>query len=118
MLIIIMHNRQDYLRVLLSFAETKGVENAKIIKLKDIDFSMLEKKIVSIFNKGGFIDEYDTAFVAEVKDEEKAKHLLKLIENDTTLNLFNLVDKGFICTVPFSQIKDIEFESSFVREGI
>jgi fructose-specific phosphotransferase system IIA component len=116
MLMIIMHNKKDYLEALVSLARRNNITDVTIIEKKDIGVRLIGQSASFLFHRGNLSSAYDKAFVAVVKDEQKARHLLDLIENDDDLNLLNLEDKGFICTVPFQQIKHLELESTKIKE--
>ena len=104
MLTIVMHNRQDYLASLISLAKKNDIADAKIIDKKDIGVRLIGESANFVFHKGNLLTAYDKAFVAVIRDEKKVKRLLDLIENDAELNLLNLEDKGFICTLPFDSL--------------
>ena len=112
MLMIIMHNRKDYLSSLLWLMNREDVIDATIVEKESIGSSLIGKSTSFIFHSGGISSEYDRALIAVVDGEEKAKYLLDLIENDTTLNLNNVQDRGFICTLPFQKIRDLELMSN------
>lgn len=105
MLIIVMHNRQKYLEHLLLIAKKEGIPDATIIEKKGIGCFLIGTREDVIYHKGEFRSEYDRAFISVTKNKERAKHLLDLIENDALLKLLNVKDKGFICIVPFQQIR-------------
>jgi fructose-specific phosphotransferase system IIA component len=116
MLMIVMHNREDYLKALVSLAKRNDITDAKVINNKDIGVRLIGQSASFIFRKGNLLSAYDKAFVAVIKDEKKMKHLLDLIENDVALNLLNEEDKGFICTLPLRQIKHLELKSNNIKE--
>jgi len=117
MLLIVMHNRKDYLESLILLAKKEGITETTIVEKRNIGIRIIGDSASFIFSKGNLLSTYDKAFVAVLKDEEKIKRLLDLIKNDPILNMLNLEDKGFICTVPFQQIKDLELESAYVKSG-
>ena len=108
MLMIVMHNRKKYLESLLSLMKKENVPDVTIIEKGTVGSRLLGEMAGLTSHKGRISPAYDKALVAVVRGEERAKHLLDLIENDTTLRFLNLKDKGFICTVPFGQIKSLE----------
>lgn len=61
---------------------------------------------------------YDKAFVAVIRDEEKVKSLIELVETDLSLLFLNMEDKGFICAFPFHYIKNFELESLMQKEEL
>lgn len=115
MLIIVMHSNQDYLRELLSLMHRENITDVTIIKKEGIGSYLIGEGRSFLSRRGRFSNDYDRALVAVIKGEEKARHLLDLMENDDSLGSFNLEDKGFICTMPFQQIKNLELESSSVK---
>jgi len=110
MLTIVMHNREKYLKSLLSLMKKENVTRATIVEKDAVGSHLVGEKAGLISYEGRISPAYDKALVAVVEGEEKAKHLLDLIENDPNLRLLNLKDKGFICTVPFQQIKSLELD--------
>lgn len=118
MLMIVMHNRGDYLKSLISLAIRNNITDVTIVERKDIGVRLIGQSASFMFHEGHLSSAYDKAFVAAIRDEKKARDLLDLIENDADLKLLNLEDKGFICTVPFQQIKHLELElASIKKEG-
>lgn len=115
MLLIIMHNRSDYLQALVQQATKQAVTETTIIEKEGIGSHLLGNSINYIFHKGDISSAYDKAFVA-VLENEQAKRLLDSIENNDFLNLLNLGDKGFICSVPFQKIRNLVLEASCVKE--
>jgi len=111
MLMVVMHNRKDYLDALVLLAKKANITDARIVEKEDIGIRLIGESTSFIFRKGHLSSAYDKAFVAVIKDKEKTKQLLDLIENDTSLILLNLEDKGFICTLPFQEIKSLGLES-------
>ncbi len=114
MLLIIMHNRQDYLKSLLLVMKKKNITNTTIIQQKSIGSHLISKEIDFIFHKGKILNNYDKALVSAIKNEAKAKQLLELI--DATSRLLNLDDTGFICTMPFQYIKHLRLEASYIKK--
>ena len=114
MLMIILHNRQDYLKSLLLVMKKKNILNTTIIEKKNIGSHLIGKEIDFIFHKGKILNSYDKALVSAIKNEEKVKHLLDLIS--ATSRLLNLADTGFICTVPFQYIKHLRLEASYIKQ--
>jgi len=112
MLIIIMHNNQNYLDSLTQMAGKEGIKDITIVKGKGIGSRLIGQNTDFIFSKGKIFDAYDKAFVAVIKGEKKAKHFLNTIEQDNYLDRLNVEDKGFICAVPFHYIKHVELESA------
>jgi len=106
MLLIIMHNRHNYLQSLAQLAHKQGITDTTIIKKKDIGAHLIGTGTNYFFHKGSILSAYDKAFIAVMKNEQ-AEHLLDLIENDNSLNLHNIEDKGFICSVPFQRIRNL-----------
>jgi fructose-specific phosphotransferase system IIA component len=119
MLMIVMHNNPEYLNSLIQLAKKEGIANATIIEGENIGSRLVGEDVSFIFHKGSISKAYDKAFIAVIKGEDKTKHFLEVIENDFTLRWLNVEDRGFICTVPFQQIKYLELESSKIKkEGL
>jgi fructose-specific phosphotransferase system IIA component len=112
MLMVVMHNNEHYLEALLSFLWKEGVVDATIVEKGDIGLSMIGGGGSYVFHKGVISSEYDRALVAVVRGEEKTRLLLHSIEKDPELDSLSWGDSGFICVVPFQQIKRLELESS------
>jgi hypothetical protein len=108
MLMLVMHKRINYLESLITLANKEGLTDATIIQRKGIGAYIYGGGGSFVFHDARFSMEYDKAFVAVIKDRDKAKHLLDLIENDSTLRLLNLGDRAFVCIVPFERIKNLE----------
>jgi len=116
MLVIVMHNNQEYLRSLGQLAKREGITDFTIIKKKGIGARLIGGNPSFIFTKGKISGAYEKAFVAVVKGEEKIRHFLEEIENDSYLDMINITDKGFICALPFHYIKHVELESLSHKE--
>ncbi len=112
MLIIIMHNNQQYLEALVQVARKENINDTTIIKEKNIGTRLIGGEASFIVSRGRMLDVYDKALVVVVKGEEKTKRFLDLIEDDSYLEVLNIQDKGFICAVPFHYIKRVELESA------
>lgn len=108
MLIIVMHNRMDYLESLLLLAGKEHVANARIIDRREMGFSLSGGSEKMIFRKGRLCRKYDKALMIAVKDEEETRRLLELMENDVSLRILNIEERGFVCTIPFQQILDLK----------
>ena len=116
MLIAVLHNNQRYLESLNELARKLGIIDTTIFEKKNIGTRLVGESISLIYHKGEMLPTYDRAFVAVIKGEKEAKFLLDAIENDKDLNLLNADNEGFICIVPFSYIKHLEFESSYIEK--
>lgn len=116
MLVIVMHNNQEYLQSLSQIAKREGITDFTIVKNKGIGMRLIGGNTSFIFTKGKVLDAYEKAFVAVVRGEEKIKHFLDVIENNSDLDMSNIEDKGFICTVPFHYIEYIGLESVSHKE--
>ncbi|MFH1614386.1 MAG: hypothetical protein ABIG61_04790 [Planctomycetota bacterium] len=110
LLIIIMHNKRGYLQSLVRLANKQEITDVTIIECKDIGSYVVGIGTNYFFNQGNISSAYDKAFVAILK-KDQVKHFLDSIENDEFLNLLNLEDKGFICTVPFQRIRNLALAS-------
>ncbi|MGA1825662.1 MAG: PTS sugar transporter subunit IIA [bacterium] len=115
MLMIIMHNRRDYLESLLFIMKRENIHDATIIERKGVGTALLGNKDSPIMHRGSYSSEYNIALLAIIKDNDKAKHLLEIMDNDLTLAHLNFEDKGYLCTVPFQQIKSLELEALSIK---
>lgn len=116
MLIVVLHNNQRYLESLNELARKLGIIDTTIFDKKNIGTRVVGESISLIFHKGEMLPTYDKAFIAVIKGEKEAKCFLSAMENDKDLNLLNAENEGFLCTVPFSYIKHLEFESSYIEK--
>ena len=117
MLVIVMHNNQDYLEYLTQLAVREGIKDFSLVKRKGIGTRVLGGDASFIFSRGSMVEAYEKAFVSVVKGEEKTKHFLDVIENDDYLERLNMQDKGFICVVPFRYVTNFELESPPRHKG-
>ena len=117
MLMIIMHNKRDYLESLDTILRRENINDTTLIEKKGVGTALLGDRDSAIMHRGSLTSEYHFALLAVVRDNEKAKHLLDIIDNDATLATLNFEEKGYLCTVPFQQIKSLELESSSVKRG-
>jgi fructose-specific phosphotransferase system IIA component len=111
MLVIVMHNKREYLEALVKLMRREGISDATVIEKKNIGVRLIGMHSSIIFHKGNLLSIYDKAFVAVIRDEERIKRLINLIETDPDLLFLNTEDKGFICTLPFHYLKNFELES-------
>ncbi len=117
MLIIVMHNQLDYLEAVVSAMKNEGITDATIIEKEGIGASLIGETGTLFFTRGRLSQEYDKALIGIVKDEQKMRRILDAIERDTHIGALNLGDTGFICTVPFRWIKNLELESTKIKKG-
>jgi len=111
MLIIVMHNNDEYLEFLMQLARKENIVDATIVKGGNIGTRLIGGDRSFIVSRGRALDAYDKAFIAVVKGEEKTKHFLDAIKEDSYLEMLNLQDKGFICAVPFYHIEHVGLET-------
>jgi hypothetical protein len=107
MLIIVMHNNQDYLDHLTQLAQRQGIKDFTVIKKERIGVRLIGGDATFTFTRGRMLDAYEKAFVAVVSGEEKIRHFLGTIEQDSYLDMINVQDRGFVCAIPFQHIKDL-----------
>jgi fructose-specific phosphotransferase system IIA component len=116
MLIIVMHNNQDYLDHLTQLAKKEDIRDIAIVKKEHIGTRLIGGDASFTLSRGKMLDAYGRAFVAVVNGEERTRHFLDVIERDHYLDIINIQDKGFVCTVPFYYIKHLELESSTIKK--
>jgi len=114
MLIIVMHNKMEYLNALDSLAHREGITATNIIKRQGLSFSFKGHQANFLFQRGSISEQFDKAFIAVVNPLE-SKRLFELLQNSDDLSTQSLNSEGFICTVPFDKIKNLSFDSSFLR---
>ena len=117
MLIIVMHNNQQYLDRLKQIAMEESINDFALIKEKDIGLRLIGASASYVFSKGKICDAYERAFVAVIKGKEGMEHFFSVIEKDTRLEMLNLETRGFICAVPFHHITSLEIENSSKNEA-
>ncbi|MFH2137838.1 MAG: hypothetical protein ABII88_04965 [Candidatus Omnitrophota bacterium] len=111
MLIIIMHNNKEYLNSIMELAVSKKMKDAKIIEKKGMGSTLIGSDIsFMISTRSNSMDSYNKAFITCVEGAVQAENFLKEIESDKYLNLFNLQDRGFICTLPLNSIAEFNKE--------
>lgn len=116
MLIIVMHNNQNYLDHLIQLARKEGIRDIAIVKKERIGTRLIGGDASFTLSRVKMLDAYGRAFVAVVSGEERTRHFLDVIERDRYLDIINIQDKGFVCTVPFHYIKHLELKSSTIKK--
>jgi fructose-specific phosphotransferase system IIA component len=112
MLLIVMHNRRDYMDALLSLLEKQGITDVTVIEREGIGHDLVGGWTNFIYHDGDLSKEYDKALIAVVDSEEKTKSILDRIDNDSGLRWLNLEDRGFVCAVPFKKVTHLRLEAS------
>jgi len=110
MLVIVMHNRSDYLRQLIVLAREAQIDETAIVEKSDIGIRLIGNTSSITYHRDSLMSAYDKAFVAVVHDEKKAQHFMDLLEHDESLLTFNLNTRGFACTLPFKKIQDLNLK--------
>jgi len=111
MLLIIMHNNEKYLQEICSIIKKEKVAAVKIIEKKGLGSSFSgDSSLAFSLARGQILSEYDKALISVVKDKDSLNHILNLIDQDPTIKLLNLDDKGFICAIPFEKITALEIK--------
>jgi len=108
MLVIVMHNNQEYLEFVTHLAKKIGILDTRVIKGSDIGTRLIGGGANFILSQGKMIQAYDKAFVTTIEDGKKSKLFLKAMKDDSFLDRLNIDDKGFICTVPVCHIRYTE----------
>jgi len=107
MLMIIMHNDEDYLKRIMSiFKERKAIARARIIRKKDLALSIGQTGY--IFGGGlptPLSEEYGHALVTMVRGKKKADALIKILEE--SLETIALSDEGLVVNLPLNSIEDL-----------
>jgi len=111
MLVVVMHNNKEYLELLNRLAKTEGINRTTVIDRKKLGTQLVGTMANITVSRGRRLDAYDKAFLALVQGEARTQHFLEQIENNEDLNLLNLQDRGFICTVPFNRITDFTLKT-------
>lgn len=117
MMVIIMHNNQEYLDRLFQIAATEDIKDVAIIKHKNIGLRLIGGSAGLFFSKGEILDAYEKAFVAVVKGRKKLEHFLNVVEHDSRLEVLNLQNRGFICAVPFHYLTSLELQKPSKRKA-
>lgn len=117
MLLIVMHKKREYLDYLLSIMKKKKMGDPAIIQKEGIGSIMFGDRESAIRHFGGFSKEYNHALVSIVNGNEVTDYLMELMKNDPELKFANFEERGFICTVPFDQIKSLELKLISIKKG-
>lgn len=108
MLLVIMHNDEDYLeRMMSTFKEKKAITEAMVIEGKDLALSIGQ---TTNYMFGGGLpaplsEEYDHALVTVVGGKKEAEGLIKILEESH--ETIALSDKGLVATLPLDCIEDL-----------
>jgi tRNA(His) 5'-end guanylyltransferase len=106
MLIILMHNKREYLDAFARLAKRKGVKDGVIIEGKEVGMQLSGMQANIILHRGNVVKAYDKAFVGRICAGNAAE-IVDLIESDPALIYLNSEEEGFICTVPFDDIESL-----------
>lgn len=117
MLLVVMHNRRDYLEAVVSLVKKEDIFDVTIVEKKGLGGSLIGPEASFFFGKGQLKKEYDKAVICVVRGEGKARCIMRLIDEDPGIRFLNLMDKGFLCSIPFSWVKGLELESSRIKTG-
>ena len=116
MLIIVLHNNKAYLETLAELARRDNIIDTAIIEKSDIGIRLFGGQGDFIFHHGMLSAAYKSAIIAVVKGEKKSKRFFEIIKANTDLERLNIDNKGFICSIPFQRIKDLELKASLSNE--
>ncbi|MGA1870777.1 MAG: PTS sugar transporter subunit IIA [bacterium] len=116
MLMIIMHQKREFLDALLTIMKKENINDATIIQQEGIGISLMGDRDGPIFHKGSYSSIYDQALVAIIRDNQTARHLYEIIEQNDTLSYYNFEETGYICAVPFNQIKSLGLEVPSIKK--
>ncbi len=117
MLLVVMHNRRDYLEAVVSLMKREDIVDVTIVESEGLGGSLIGPEASFFFGRGQLKKEYDKAVISVVRGEDKARCIVKLIDEDPGMRFLNLMDKGFLCSIPFSWVKGLELESSRIKRG-
>jgi len=117
MLIIALHNNKAYLETLAELAKKDNIADSVIIEKSDIGIRLFGDQVDFIFHHGRLSSAYKSALITVVKGEKKSKRFFEIIETNADLERLNIDNKGFICSIPFQRIKDLELKASLSDEG-
>ncbi len=109
MLFIVMHKREDYLKEIATIMKEEGITDTSLIKKEGLGLLLLGEGRYS-FGLGVLKEEYDKALICVIRDKDKVKRILSLIEKEPRIRLLNLQDKGFACAIPFARLTGLEIE--------
>lgn len=111
MIIIVMHNNKNYLETLRTLLRREGIFNSTVIAGDNIGKRLIGDNENFISQTGTLLPAYDKALVTAVQGEEQLKIILNIMKGNASLTALNIKDKGFVCTVPFSQLKSVTLET-------
>ena len=118
MLVIVMHNNKSYLEALKTLLRREGIFNSTVIEESNIGKHLMGDSENFISQTGTLRPSYDKALVTVVRGEEQLKFILNIIKEDASLMALNVKDKGFVCTVPFSQLKSVTLETVKLEKNL
>ncbi|MFC1576737.1 hypothetical protein ACFL3N_00165 [Candidatus Omnitrophota bacterium] len=106
MLLIVMHSKVEYLRRIESLAEKNKITNSMTLERKDIASRLFNEAAEIVFPENDFPDKHDKVFIAVIKDQDKLKQIVELIENDAGLKDLGAKDRGLVYSIPLVKIKE------------
>jgi len=101
MLLIVMHNDEEYLQKVVEILEKENIAEVNIVRKAGLGSSIIGDNEISIYNYEQMQPEYDKAVIAIVR-EDKIQKIVKKINTSSETKVFNMRNKGFICLVPYS----------------
>lgn len=105
MLIVIMHDNQDYLENVNKLAVREGIKDISFINKGAIGNHLIGANTDFIFTRGKMFTAFDRALVIVVDGRGRAERFLENIDKESFLNSLNIHKKGFVCALPFHYIK-------------
>jgi len=114
MLVIVMHNKIEYLNALDFLAHKEGITTTNITRRDGLGFTLKGHQADFTFQRGTILPQFDKAFIAVVNKLE-TRRLLTYIQSSDELSIQSLNAEGFICMLPFKKIKNLAFDSFFLR---
>ena len=106
-MVIIMHNKIDYLDKVYDILKKEGVSRAAFIDRKNMG-SIIQGGIdyVGAFGNGQLMPEYDRGVVSVVEDEARLKRILDTIDSEPSVKMMNVDNTGFIAVVPMRYVDE------------
>jgi len=118
MLLIVMHNNEEYLQTVMSMLRREGVIDTTVIKQRKIVASLMGEGYTMLSSVGTPREEYDKVLISVIPSGKKVQHILDMIESNPQISRLNLCDKGFISTIPFERIVDLALEAGRIQREI
>ncbi|MBU0571284.1 MAG: PTS sugar transporter subunit IIA [Candidatus Omnitrophica bacterium] len=107
MLLIILHNSQDYLMTLHGLIKKERIVETSFINREKLGCFMPGEQYAPRSKNKKILKNYDKALLAITNDEGKIIRIKRLMDDHPSLRWLNFADSGFICTVPWKRFEGL-----------